>query len=146
MHVLPKVPQVSVLRDTTRQIGWWRLGQSNTRACSKRMCEMKQEWLWCKVINTRWLTTYLGLALREFTQSGQRGQVEQWGGSICCLDKGGWESGENKYMDDWTTTTNTLNQQQVSTMDTNSTKQIWNEIAKAKRKEVLGRKFFLAFL
>jgi len=61
---------------------------------------MKQEWLWCKVINTRWLTTYLGLALREFTQSGQRGQVEQWGGSICCLDKGGWESGENKYMDD----------------------------------------------
>ena len=42
---------------------------------------------------------------------------------------------------DWTTTTNTLNQQQDSTTDTNSTKRIWNEIAKAKK--VLGqRKFF----
>ena len=57
-----------------------------------------------------------------------------------------WDSGGNKHTTtgDWTTTTNSLNQQQDSTTDTNSTKWIWDEIAKAKK--VLGQwTFFCRF-
>jgi hypothetical protein len=43
---------------------------------SNRYRQIKQERLRCKAKGTRWLVTYLGLARREVTQDGLRGQVK----------------------------------------------------------------------